>query len=93
MSRPTNRANGEHQGPLRRFQLLMDSNDSDLSPEEIARLCEAAALEQQFIVEMDACWVKLRASYRAKERLQHLTASEVHDAIARSRQLLGEHGE
>ena len=85
--------NGEHQGSQRRLQLVMDTNTSDLSPEEIARLFEVAALEQQTIAEMEACWEQLRASHRAKERLKHLTPSEVHDAIARSRQILGEDGE
>lgn len=93
MSRPTNPGNGEHQGSLRRLQLVMDTNDSDLTPDEITRLFQVAALEQQTIAEMDACWERLRASHRAKERLQHLTPSEVHDAIARSRQALGEDGE
>jgi hypothetical protein len=93
MSRPTNPGNGEHQGSLRRLQLVMDTNDSDLTPDEISRLFQVAALEQQTIAEMDACWERLRASHRAKERLQHLTPSEVRDAIARSRQALGEDGE
>ena len=93
MSRPTNPGNGEHQGSLRRLQLVVDTNDSDLTPGEITRLFQVAALEQQTIAEMDACWEKLRASHRAKERLQHLTPSEVHEAIARSRQALGEDGE
>ena len=93
MSRPTNPGNGEHQGSLRRLQLVADTNDSDLNPDEITRLFQVAALEQQTIAEMDACWEKLRASHRAKERLQHLTPSEVHEAIARSRQALGEDGE
>jgi hypothetical protein len=93
MSRPTNPGNGEHQGSLRRLQLVVDTNDSDLTPDEITRLFQVVALEQQSIAEMDACWEKLRASHRAKERLQHLTPSEVHEAIARSRQALGEDGE
>jgi hypothetical protein len=93
MSRPTNPCNGEHQSSLRRLQLVMDTNDSDLTPDQISRLFQVAALEQQTIAEMDACWERLRASYRAKERLQHLTPSEVHDAITRSRQALGEDGE
>ena len=93
MSRPTNPGNGEHQGSLRRLQLVMDAHDSDLTPDEISRLFQVAALEQQAIAEMDACWERLRASHRAKERLQHLTPSEVHEAIARSRQALGEDGE
>ena len=93
MSRPTNPGNGEHQGSLRRLQLVVDTNDSDLTPGEITRLFQVAALEQQTIAEMDACWEKLRASHRAKERLQHLTPSEVHEAIAGSRQALGEDGE
>lgn len=93
MSRPTNPGNGEHQGSLRRLQLVVDTNDSDLTPDEITRLFQVVALEQQTIAEMDACWEKLRASHRAKERLQHLTPSEVHEAIARSRQALGEDGE
>lgn len=93
MSRPTNPGKGEHQGSLRRLQLVMDTNDSELTPDEISRLFQVAGLEQQTIVEMDACWERLRASRRAKERLQHLTPSEVHDAIARSRQALGEDGE
>lgn len=88
MSRPTNPGDGEHQGSLRRLQLVMDANDSDLTPDEITRLFQVAALEQQTIAEMDACWERLRASHRAKERLQHLTPSEVHEAIARSRQAL-----
>lgn len=71
----------------------MDTDDRCLSPEEITRLFEVAAREQQTIAEMDACWEKLRASHRAKERLEHLTPSEVHDAITRSRQTLGEDGE
>jgi hypothetical protein len=94
MSRP----NGEHQhdehrGSRRRLRLVMDTNDADLSPEEIARLFEVAGMEQQTIAEMDACWEKLRASHRAKERLEHLTPSEVHDALAGSRHALGEDGE
>ena len=93
MSRPTSPDNGEHQGSLRRLQLVMDAHDSDLTPDEISRLFQVAALEQQTIAEMDACWERLRASHRAKDRLQHLTPSEVHDAIARSRQALGENGE
>ena len=93
MSRPTNPGNREHQGSLRRLQLVMDTNDSDLTPDEISSLFQVAALEQQTIAEMDACWERLRASHRAKERLQHLTPSEVHDAIARSRRALGEDGE
>lgn len=84
---------GEHQGSLRRLQLVMKTNDPDLSPEEITGLFQVAALEQQTIAEMEACWEKLRASHRAKERLQQLTPSEVHDAIARSRQILGKDGE
>ena len=55
MSRPTNPGNGEHQGSLRRLQLVMDTNDSDLTPDEITRLFQVAALEQQTIAEMDAC--------------------------------------
>lgn len=93
MSRPTNPGNREHQGSLRRLQLVVDTNDSDLTPDEITRLFQVAALEQQTIAEMDDCWEKLRASHRAKERLQHLTPSEVHEAIARSRHALGEDGE
>lgn len=93
MSRPTKPGHGEHQGSLRRLQLVMDTNDSDLTPDEISRLLQVAALEQQTVAEMDACWERLRASHRAKERLQHLTPSEVHDAMARSRQALGEDGE
>lgn len=93
MSRPTSRENGEHQGSLRRLQLVVDTNDADLGPEEIARLFEVAGMEQQTIAEMDACWEKLRASHRAKERIQHLTPSEIRDALARSRQILGEDGE
>lgn len=93
MNRPTYSGNGEHQGSLRRLQLVMDAADADLTPDEITRLFELAALEQQTIVEMDACWERLRASHRAKERLQHLRSSEVHDAIARARQALGEDGE
>jgi hypothetical protein len=93
MSRPTNPGNGEHQGSLRRLQLVMSTNESDLTPDEISCLFQVAALEQQTIAEMDACWERLRASHRAKERLQHLTPSEVHDAITRSRQSLGEDGE
>lgn len=93
MSRPTNPGNSEHQGSLLRLQLVMNSADSDLTPDEITRLFQIAALERQTIVEMDACWERLRASHRAKERLQHLSPSEVHDAIARARQALGEGGE
>jgi hypothetical protein len=93
MSRPTDPGNGEHQGSLRRLQLVMDTNDPDLTSDEITRLFEVAALEQQTIAQMDACWEKLRASHRAKERLQHLSPSEVHDAIARARQALAEDGE
>jgi hypothetical protein len=93
MSRPISHQNGEHEGSLRRLRLVMDTNDSDLGPDEIARLFEVAALEQQTIADMDACWETLRASHRAKERLQHLTPSEVHEAIGRSRQTLGEDGE
>jgi len=88
----------EHRGSRRRLQLVMNTNDADLSPadlsaEEVARLFEVAGREQQAIAEMDACWEKLRVSHRAKARLEHLTPSEVHDAIARSRQVLGEGGE
>ena len=90
MNRATDAGNGEHQGSLRRLQLVVDAADADLTPDEITRLFELAALEQQTIVEMDACWERLRASHRAKQRLQHLSPSEVHDAIARARQALGE---
>jgi hypothetical protein len=71
----------------------MGASDSDLSPDEIARLIQVAALEPMVIDDMDACWQRLRASHRAKERLQHLTPSEVHAALARSLQSLGEDGD
>lgn len=80
---------------MRRLQLVMNTDDdANLSSEEIARLFEVAGMEQQTIAEMDACWEKLRASHRAKERIQHLTPSEIRDALASSRQvLLGEDAE
>jgi len=94
MSRPNaEHQHGEHRGSRRLLRLVMDTDDADLSPEEVARLFEVAGMEQQTIAEMDACWERLRASHRAKERLEHLTPSEVHDALARSRQVLGEAGE
>ena len=86
MTRPT----CEHQGRLRRLQLVMTPNDADLSPEEIAGLIELAGSEHQTIAEMDECWEKLRASHRARKRLQHLSPSEIEAALMRSRQLLGE---
>ena len=52
-----------------------------------------ATSEHQRIAEMEACWERLRASHRAKQRLQHLTPSEIDAALARSRQMLGEEGE
>jgi len=95
MSRPTNPPTGpsNNERSLRRLQLVLDAADSNLTADEITRLFEVAALEQQTIAEMDACWERLRASHRAKERLQHLSPSEVHDAIARARAALGEDGE
>lgn len=99
MSRPTSEHQTmehqkmEHGASLRRLQLVMNTSDVDLRPEEIADLFEVAGMEQQAIAEMDVCWEKLRASHRAKDRLQHLTPSEVRDAIASSRQVLGEVGE
>lgn len=80
---------------MRRLQLVMNTDDdANLSSEEIAHLFEVAGMEQQTIAEMDACWEKLRASHRAKERIQHLTPSEIRDALASSRQvLLGEDAE
>jgi hypothetical protein len=88
MSRP----NGEHQGSPN-LQLLTKTNQTHLSPEQIAHLLEVAALERNAIAEMDECWERLRASYRAKERLQHLTPSEVLSAMARSRPMLGADGQ
>ena len=89
MNAPIDCAGGHRRGPLSRLELVMGPSDSDLSPEEIARLIQVAAVEPMVIDEIDACWERLRASHRAKERLQHLTPNEVHAALARSRQSLG----
>jgi hypothetical protein len=93
MSAPTDPAGEERRGSLSRLQLVMGTSDSELSPDEIARLIQVAALEPLVVDDMDACWERLRASHRARERLQHLTPSEVHEAIARSRQSPGEDGD
>lgn len=73
-----------------RLQLVTASEEIDLTPDEITKLIELAGREPQTIAEMEDCWARLRASYRAKERLQNLTPSEISAALEISKRTLSQ---